>query len=177
MQTADETGAADGYDARAVANFILLLGEQRQRPISKMTLLKLMYFAHGWCLAIHNRPLVKDRFEAWKYGPVVRSVFDCFRHVKSKYVQERAKRLDFESCEWIEVPAHLRPEDQLFVEKIFLSYAYYSAFELSDMTHTEGSPWDQIWNAEFGKVSPGMIISDDSIKTHFLSYRSPRLRA
>ena len=64
------------YDPRAIANeFIKLnVGTMRQ-----MKLQKLVYMAHGWNLAIHREPLVKERIEAWDGGPVMRSIWNQIR--------------------------------------------------------------------------------------------------
>ena len=48
--------------------------------VSPMKLQKLVYFAHGWHLAIHNRPLVNEQVEAWKFGPVFS---DLYHQIKS----------------------------------------------------------------------------------------------
>ncbi len=59
------------YDARAVAAFSPDLATQKKIVLTQLSLLKLLYFAHGWYLVYFAQPLVRQDFKAWKYGPVV----------------------------------------------------------------------------------------------------------
>ena len=54
-----------------VAAYIL----QETGPIESMKLQKLVYYAQAWSLAWCGSPLFLDRIEAWKHGPVVRTVW------------------------------------------------------------------------------------------------------
>ena len=50
---------------------------QEKTKIDEMKLHKLLYFAQRECFIQKNEPLFPDRFEAWKYGPVmVKAIFD-----------------------------------------------------------------------------------------------------
>lgn len=40
-----------------------------------LTLYKLLHFAHGLLRARHDRPLVDEPFQVWKYGPVPESLY------------------------------------------------------------------------------------------------------
>jgi uncharacterized phage-associated protein len=53
------------FDSKAVANEFLKLAEQDGVKLSPMKLLKLVYFAHGWHLALKGEPLLNERVEAW----------------------------------------------------------------------------------------------------------------
>ena len=67
------------YEATALANFLLDLGDEEGLALTHMSLHKLIYVGHGWHLAANNQPLVQDAFEAWKYGPVLPTVYDAFK--------------------------------------------------------------------------------------------------
>ena len=43
--------------------------------ITPLQVIKMAHIAHGYSLAIHNEPLVDEAVEAWKYGPVVPSLY------------------------------------------------------------------------------------------------------
>jgi len=44
-----------------------------------MKLQKLVYYAHGWHLALNNEPLIDEQVECWQYGPVISSLFHEFK--------------------------------------------------------------------------------------------------
>jgi uncharacterized phage-associated protein len=78
------------YDARAIANFLLDYAAAKEQPVTIMSLLKILYFAHAWHLAKCGRPLTGQPFEAWKYGPVSRVVHEQFEGNGSCPIQWRA---------------------------------------------------------------------------------------
>ena len=47
--------------------------------VTNLRLQKLLYFAQGWYLARYGKPLFEDDMLCWKYGPVVRTVYDKYK--------------------------------------------------------------------------------------------------
>jgi uncharacterized phage-associated protein len=155
------------YDARGVANFFIGRALECSRPISAMTLLKVLYFAHGWYLAKHHRALVAQPFEAWKHGPVVRVVYDQIKGQGSKSISYKLKSFDVDQCGFVETCCSFSAETERFLADIFDCYSQFHPFTLSDLTHIEGSPWDVVWSKAERKAVPGMVISNNIIKTWF----------
>ena len=81
--------------AAAVANYFLAKGwdEKGIPPIDQMKLQKLLYYSHAWHLAIFNRPLFEEDFEAWPWGPVVRDVYFQTRDFGRNPVTRKITRL------------------------------------------------------------------------------------
>jgi uncharacterized phage-associated protein len=156
------------YDAREVANFFLDYGALRGMGVTVMSMLKIIYFAHGWHLARYNSPLVKNAFEAWKHGPVVRVVYECFREAGEQPITSRATRLDPVTASSSLVTYSFCQQEAEFLEQIFRTYSTLHAFRLSDLTHEPGSPWDDVWNGAAGSTTPGMKLSNASIRAHFM---------
>lgn len=61
--------------ARDVAEAIL----ERKGPMDSFRLQKLVYYAQALHLSTTGRPLFADRIEAWKNGPVVRSLYEAHK--------------------------------------------------------------------------------------------------
>jgi uncharacterized phage-associated protein len=40
----------------------------------------MLYYAQGWHLAFFDFPLFEDNIYAWKYGPVIHSVYHNYKH-------------------------------------------------------------------------------------------------
>lgn len=155
------------YDARAVANFFIDRASESSRPVSAMTLLKVLYFAHGWYLAKTGRPLVAQPFEAWKHGPVNCVVYEQMKGQGSKPVTGKLESFDVDECRFVETPYDFEPETAVFLANIFDCYAQFHPFKLSDLTHVSGSPWDIVWSQAERKAVPGMVIPNNLIKSWF----------
>ena len=50
----------------------------RDTGISTMKLHKICYFIQGWHMAICDKPMFTEGFEAWKYGPVSAELEEIF---------------------------------------------------------------------------------------------------
>jgi uncharacterized phage-associated protein len=148
-----------GHDSRAVANEILLIGQQKGIPMSMMKLIKLVYFAHGATLAITGEPLSREQAEAWKYGPVFRELYRVLPNRGAEPVSYP-----------ISIPFGLKDPNPSFsdVEKTIMSrivdqFGPMGAFQLSDITHEEDSPWTKVYKEE-GAFS---VIPNEMLKKYF----------
>lgn len=111
-----------------VAVYIL----QRQGRMSAMKLQKLVYYCQAWHLVWEERPLFKERIEAWANGPVVRDLYREHRRKFEVTVRTFADGL----------PERLTQTEIETIDTVLESYGKLKAFELSDMTHRE-TPWRQ----------------------------------
>jgi len=155
------------YDARAVANLLLDLAEERGQRLTQVSLLKLIYFAHGWYLATYDRPLVTQDFEAWQYGPVVKVVRDEFKQFGKSAIAGRATKLNIRTGVRSFIAPDISDPDQNFMRSILQAYEGYDAWQLSDMTHEKGSPWDKLWNTSEPVGRLALRIRNEDIKAHF----------
>ena len=160
-------GAIAPYDAREVGNYILRLANESEVKLTQMSLLKIVFYVHGWYLATYNEPLIKQPVEAWEHGPVVKVVRDAFKAFGKMPITRYAERIDLETGELIAIGSSLSPGDERFVESIFDLYKTKDAFELSDMTHREDGPWDRVWNATSTLGRLGLRIKNDDIRDYF----------
>lgn len=108
--------------------------------ISPMKMQKLMYFAHGWNLAIHGEPLIDENFEAWPYGPVEEDLYHIFKQYRNGPITDYAK-----SWAGTEEKAFVVSESNHGFYDIFnrvvQKYGNFSALQLSALTHQSGTPW------------------------------------
>jgi uncharacterized phage-associated protein len=155
------------YDARAIANFLLDLADERGLQLTQLSLYKIIYFGHGWYLSVHNTPLIRQEFEAWQHGPVIKVICDSFRSFGKNPIVGRASQLDLISSIRKVVSSTLREDDAHFMISIFNEYYIFDAWQLSDMTHEVGSPWDKLWNSPEPVGRLGLRLRNDEIKAHF----------
>lgn len=169
-----------GWNPKAVANYILELGEREGIPISPMKLQKLVYYCQGWHLAITGHSLLDEQVEAWPYGPVVDTLFHEFKAFGNQPITERANSIvnweDPFDLELVQPSIAAEAEDQdvsfettqAVIDKVWAEYKSHSAVKLSNMTHTPGGPWDQIFREHNGKLPKGTDIPRPLLRSHFL---------
>ena len=160
------------YDAKAVANYILDLATVDGVAISPMKLQKLIYYAHGWHLAVAGEPLISDEIEAWNYGPVVPSIYHDFRRFGNEPITSPAQDFSWDRGRVVvstpEIPsgdAHEKTREIL--RRVWDVYKGLSALKLSKMTHTPDAPWSKAVAAHGGKIQTGQKISNDLIRDYF----------
>jgi len=122
-----------------VANELIRVAHETGKSISNMKLQKLLYLAQGIHLAMKNdAPLFEDSIEAWKYGPVVPSVYHKF---KIYFSGEIPVAHPFSSESDL-----LSEEQKKLVRRVVELYGGLSAIALSNFTHLQGSPWYLVYN-------------------------------
>lgn len=136
--------------------------------ITPMKLLKLVYIAHGWHLGIKETPLINEAVQAWKYGPVVESVYHEFKEYGNQPIKKQATVLTvLEDDVQIITPSVDDVDSKLFLDSVWNTYSKYSGLQLSTLTHQSDSPWDIVWNKQGGKNKNGSIIPNDLIQAHY----------
>ena len=79
-------------NALSVANYFIDLASKDGKEIRPLKLMKLVYLAYGYALAIIDRSIIDPRFdkvEAWRYGPVIPSVYHSFKQYRDKPVKAK----------------------------------------------------------------------------------------
>ncbi len=138
------------YDARLIANEFIQRGLDEGRPLTPLHVQKLVYFAHARLLAFYKKPLIKQTFEAWEHGPVVRALYDDLKSYGAQGVTEV-------------IP--LREEEQALIQDhgaidwCYKTYGHVGALTLSDLTHSPDGPW--------AHTRRNAIISNDKIREYY----------
>lgn len=121
--------------------------------ITNLVLNKLVYFAQVEALRRTGEPLFEDGIEAWDYGPVEREVYSVYQ----KYGRGR-----------ILAPEGVPAEDDrtaAIVDVTAEKYGPLTAFDLVDLSHREGSAWNNVYkqgsNAEISNED--ILSSNDGL--------------
>lgn len=154
------------HDPRAIANKVLDIRAETGEPLSLMQLIKLVYIADGWSLALLGKPLSSEKPQAWQYGPVYRTVYNAFSGIGARPVSSRAlvQGTDIPMTE-----AFDENEDKL-LRMVVRGYGKLSAFALSNLTHEKGTPWSKARDR-------GLYhdIDENEMLSHFNSLKEKRL--
>lgn len=152
------------YDSVAVANYFIQKSFDTGIEVTPMKLLKLVYIAHGWSLALLDEPLIDEAVVAWTYGPVIPGLY----HELKEYGRSRVTKLITTSdFDWRTFRSNfIAPsisEDDAQVKKllnnVWKGYGNHSGIYLSAITHKAGTPWSMTPSND--------IIGQDLIKEHY----------
>ena len=153
------------HSAVNVAYKFLQLAKEDECNLTPMQLQKLVYIAHGWSLGLLERPLIADTVNAWKYGPVIESVYHHFKKFRASPVifppeLVRHYVTDAEFCS----------TDKDLISSVWEAYKGISGPRLSDLTHQSGTPWDVVWNDREGKSRFGSEIDQPTIIQYYKEF-------
>ncbi|WP_206413888.1 Panacea domain-containing protein [Lysobacter enzymogenes] len=151
------------YSPSVIANYFLNKASAEDRALTPMQLLKLVYIAHGWHLGYEGRPLLNEEVQAWRYGPVVHSLYKQVKHYGRGAVRELLPTGRFPWSKDTDVDQNTA----LLLDMVWKGYGHYSGTELSDMTHRQGSPWWTAWVDDDGRSQYFAVIDDDVIKAFY----------
>lgn len=165
------------YGTSAVANWFLDRAERDDASLDPMKLQKLIYFAHGWYLALAGRPLINEHPQAWEYGPVIPSIYHEFKNFGRGAIKDRATTLQFledstgnKSQDLMDacfVAPKVDPDDKevdRLLEQIWKVYGGRSAVQLSNLSHVTGGAWEKAYQSANGKKNidiPDKLIAEE----------------
>jgi uncharacterized phage-associated protein len=158
------------FDARAVANLMLDIGNDQGISITNLSLQKLLYFAHGQYLIEHRRPLVDGYFEAWPYGPVHPHVYVTFKAFGSGSISSRATRRDYVSGKVLQLDPVQEAEAIDTVTRVLGTLGGVSTRRLVALSHAVGGPWAAANEGRTGN-GRGVRISDRMIVERFWRHK------
>ena len=150
------------YDIRALANWVLDRAQLFGRPISNLSLNKILYFMYFHFLAENGQVLTAARIEAWEHGPVFREIYHEFKMNANAHIVARAETFDITTRTMKIACEPFADSDVEYMEDILNRYIQFDALQLRELSHEQGGAWDRVWNGEH-KPNPGMVISNEII--------------
>jgi len=142
------------YDVITVADRILKTAKLKSAALTPLQLMKLVYIAHGWHLALFDSDLFSNKIEAWKYGPVIPDLYHATKSFGRSPIPLNIISDD---------PAGVDDLDRAFLDDVYEKYGHLTGIQLSSLTHQAGTPWDQVY--EDGVRSKE--ISDSLLNHHY----------
>ena len=138
--------------ANEVADFFICLGKAEQEdPMTNMRVNKLLYFAQGWYLQRFGKTLFAEPIKAWKYGPVVNSVYGRFRDMDRNIILECSPDFD--------VSKFSSDEIQLLLD-VYSKYRTYSTSRLVEKSHEANTPWARTYVEGENKTIPVSLMKE-----------------
>lgn len=142
------------YQAFEIAEYFLDK-YSNEGKLTPMKLIKLVYIAHGWCLGLTGKPLIKDTPQAWKYGPVIPKLYYLYKSFGDQAIKLTSgprKPIKDESI-------------KKFLDSVWNRYGHLDGTQLSALTHQNYTPWWYVWMANVN--AKNLDIPNDLIKTYY----------
>ena len=150
------------YSPLALANEFIVCSNGA--GLDHMKLQKLVYCAHGWWLVQHNDPIVSEKPEVWRHGPVFSSLYSALAGHAAQAITspqraafgQSAPRIDDQDEEACDL-----------IDFVWNRYGGFSALYLSELTHKKGTPWQITAASHQYRVPRHHPISDELIRAEF----------
>ena len=140
-------------DVRTAAKYLIQRYEQKSGcAMDEMKLHKLLYFTQRESFVLLGKPMFLDKFEAWKYGPVMR----CLRKSPCEYQTQSILPVD---SEYIPV-----------LEDTLRRYAPMDSWTLSNISHGE-TCWQKAKDKEIGSSPVEIETSDIEYDAQAIKFR------
>jgi uncharacterized phage-associated protein len=149
------------HEPRTAAKTMLVEAGHAGLALTNLKLQKLLYLAHGLMLARHGRPLVNETFKAWKYGPVLESLY----HRIKVFGTDAMSADDPFIKPWPELPADAADARRAIVD-VLAQFGRMSSSGLVNLSHAPQGPWERVYTADTASSE----ISDESIEDYFRQY-------
>lgn len=131
--------------AKNVSDFFLCLSDPDVGEIiSNLKIQKLVYYAQGFHLAMHDSKLFDENILAWEHGPVVESLYFEYKKYGNQAIPQP------ESFD----ESTFNPQQIELLKEIYDVYGQFSAWKLRNMTHSE-RPW--IETPRNGVIDPSLM--------------------
>lgn len=128
------------YNSISVANYIINQTIEMDSPVSNLKLQKLLYYVQVASLVDNKIPMFDDEISAWKYGPVVETIYHIFKRFVDKPIDEAVDEAELLFWDDSSKPIEIGVKDRNLIDKVITSYRNYSAISLVKKTHRE-DPW------------------------------------
>jgi uncharacterized phage-associated protein len=140
----------------SISSYFIKKSIQEGNNVTPMKLIKLIYIAHGFKLALDNgNPLLDEAVMAWKYGPVIKSVYQAYKHFgKDAITQPDGGNYDIDN---------ISEKSMKIMDLVWEVYKDYSGLQLSTLTHQSGTPWDITCRT----IGENSMIPENLIRNHY----------
>jgi uncharacterized phage-associated protein len=165
------------YEARKICNFLLANFDAVEFDLTNLRINKLLFFIQAGALRQWPDGLIRNHFEAWQFGPVIRPVFDAFKMHRESPITGPAQYLDYASGERIPVPYDdIREEHLKVIVREFKNYSRFTTGQLVSLSHETNGPWDVVYRAHLADPTLSPRIPNKLIRSYFAGEEKSTVR-
>ena len=140
------------------AYYLVGLYKKDNKIVTQLHIQKLMFLFEAYYMNVTDKPyLYQCEFKAWNFGPVATKLYNKFKVYGRNNIILTEKQIE----EGNSIPEEIKE----FLQKLYDAFKDYTAMQLVNFTHAEGSPWKEAWEEEEYSV-----ISKEKMKEWFSKY-------
>lgn len=158
-------------DAIAIANYFVDKANKEDHsphPLTLLRLVKYVYIAYGFAMAILDKVIIDKRFdtvEAWKYGPVIPSVYHSFKYNGNNPITKKsliAISEDEDGKLKFKCPEITDENIIMILDFVWERYKNKSTSELISLLHRDNTPWAYCY-----RPGKNVDIPDEMTKVYY----------
>lgn len=116
-----------------LSKYVIKYVNDMGHEVSHLKLQKLIYYIDAWHYVLLEKPIIKENFEAWMHGPVVRQLWNYYKDVSTLNAILVVKDDD-------RITLDISEEQLEVINDVLDEYGNKSAYYLECLTHEE-KPW------------------------------------
>ncbi|MFI3249088.1 MAG: type II toxin-antitoxin system antitoxin SocA domain-containing protein [Rikenellaceae bacterium] len=163
-------------NALSIANYFVDKVMEGDGDLTLLRLVKYVYISYGLTLAILDKNILDcryDKVEAWKFGPVIPSVYHSFKHNGNSQIRNKVQiptDLDMESLSninFVDAVINERDKQSLtpILDFVWDQYKDVPTPKLIDILHRDGTPWKFCY-----KPGANVDIPEDMTKAYYKAF-------
>lgn len=123
-----------------VANTFLEKSKRDNINVTPMKLQKLIYILYKEYLKKTKTRLFEEKFEVWKYGPVIHEVYVAFRIYRSNVITDFYYN-NTDKTQYTTVELKKGSNFNIIFNQVWEKYGSFSGIYLSQLTHQQDTAW------------------------------------
>lgn len=140
------------------AYYLVNIFKRHKNPVTQIHIQNLMFLFEAYYMNMKDVDFLYEcEFTAWNFGPVATPLYDSFKKYGTNEINL--------TMEEIEQGNSISEEKKKLLKDLYNVFGNFSAMELVQFVHAEGSPWEEIWDKE-----QYSIIPKEKIKMWFRQY-------
>lgn len=147
-------------DPILLSQYIISYLNEKGQEVNHLKLQKLIYYVDAWHNVYFDVPLIKEDFEAWMHGPVVRKVWDYYKGKSVLFTPIRP------SDATADLSTLISKEQLELINDVLDEYGDKSSYYLECLTHSE-EPWKRARHGYGPTDRCEAIITKDSMKQFY----------
>lgn len=135
------------------AYYLISVFKENDKKPTQLHIQKLMYLFEAYYMNVENvDKLYECNYQAWNFGPVAIPLYKEFKIYGKNEIE-----ITEEEEKW---GNEISEKKKKLMKELYEAFKGFSAMQLVNFTHAEGSPWNKAWNNKTYSEIPKQSIRE-----------------